>query len=76
MEQRCVYILYGNKYYVWSTNDLERRLKEHKNNGYSAKRIGDWKLIKTIACNNRIEARRLELQIKKWGHMERRIDQS
>ena len=75
MEQRCVYILKWDKYYVGSTNDIRRRVQEHTTS-YSAKRIGDWELIKTIPCQSRIEARRLELKIKKWGHPERRTSQA
>jgi predicted GIY-YIG superfamily endonuclease len=67
-----VYILQWDRYYVWSTNNLERRLEEHKTS-YSAKRIGDWKLVKILPCENRIEARQLELNIKKSCHPERYI---
>jgi predicted GIY-YIG superfamily endonuclease len=52
---------------------LERRLKEHSYNSYSARRIGDWRLIKTLPCQSRIEARQLELKIKKSCHPERYI---
>ncbi len=70
---RVVYILKWDRHYVWSTNDIERRLKEHRKYGYSAKRIWDRKLVKTIECAGRLEARRLELKIKKWWHIERWI---
>ena len=73
MEKRCVYILKWDRYYVGSTNNIERRLKEHEKKWYSTKRIWEWKLIKQIPCKDRLEARRLENKIKKSCHPERYI---
>ncbi|MFA5748365.1 MAG: GIY-YIG nuclease family protein [Candidatus Absconditabacterales bacterium] len=75
MSKRCIYILKGKRYYIGSTNNLERRLTEHKNKGYSVKRIGDWKCLGYIECLNLLEARRLEKAIKKSCHPERYIQQ-
>jgi predicted GIY-YIG superfamily endonuclease len=42
MNQIGVYILQGNRYYVGCTNNLERRLEQHKNGqAYSTKRIDE-----------------------------------
>ena len=71
MEKRCVYILKWERYYVWSTNDIERRIKEHREKWYSSKRIWEWKLISVIECKDREEARNLEKRIKRWWHYER-----
>ncbi|MCX6825135.1 MAG: GIY-YIG nuclease family protein [candidate division SR1 bacterium] len=69
----CVYILQGDRFYVGSTNDINRRLTEHKAKGYSTKRIGDWTLVKVIDCKTKEESRSLERKIKKSGHIERFI---
>jgi putative endonuclease len=66
-----VYILYSDslgKYYVGSTNDIERRLMEH-NYGHSkfTKTGKPWKLIKAIECATHQEAVNLEIKIKKRG---------
>jgi len=56
----------NNKYYVGSTNNLDRRLLEH-NNGHvnSTKNILPVKLVFFQNCNNLPEARKLEYLIKK-----------
>ena len=68
MDKVGVYILLcsNNKYYVGSTNNLNRRIFEHKK-GFvkSTKNILPIKLVFFQGCNNLIEARRLEYQIKK-----------
>jgi large subunit ribosomal protein L28 len=61
------------KYYVWSTNNLDRRLHEHRISWYSAKRIWDWKCIWYFVCKSKEEARTLERNIKKSCHPERCI---
>ena len=73
MESRCVYILKWDRYYVGSTNDIDRRIGEHKKKWYTAKRIGVWQLIKTINCETKSEARQLERKIKESCHPERYI---
>lgn len=66
-----VYILYSsslNKYYVGSTEDVDRRIKEH-NTGkgkFTSKGV-PWVIVTTFECNDRTEAVRLELKIKKRG---------
>lgn len=65
MKKIGVYILKGTRYYVGSTNDLERRLDEHRSGKcHSTKRIGEWKLQKFFECETLEEARKLELRIK------------
>jgi len=62
-----VYILLCNnrRYYVSSTNDLDRRLEEHQN-GYvnSTKNILPLKLAFFQNCHNLVEGRKLEYSIK------------
>ena len=73
MEVRCVYILKWDRYYIGSTNDIDRRILEHKRKWYTTKRIGVWQLIKTIDCETRLEARQLERKINESCHPERYI---
>ncbi len=72
MSQIGVYILKGTRYYVGSTNDLERRLDQHRR-GHTAttKRIGDWQLATFIPCETIEEARQLERKIKRSKNIER-----
>jgi len=75
MDNRCVYILKWKRHYIWSTNNLERRLCEHREwNTSTTKRIWERQLIKVIKCNNKKEARDLESKIKKDCHVERYLD--
>jgi putative endonuclease len=65
-----VYILQSLKskhYYIGSTNDRERRLKEH-NTGInkSTKNKGPWIIIYTEEFITRIKARRREIEIKSY----------
>ncbi|MDR0859574.1 MAG: GIY-YIG nuclease family protein [Candidatus Peribacteria bacterium] len=72
MEQRCVYILKGDRYYIGSTCDLGRRLSDHKRgNTKTTKRIGNRELITSICCATKEEARALESKIKCSAHPER-----
>jgi putative endonuclease len=70
MEKVYVYIIQSEKtlgYYIGQTDDVEKRLKEHNssdNQDYT-KRDQPWVLIKTILCNCRIQARKIETHIKK-----------
>lgn len=63
-----ILILDYKKYYTGITNDLNRRLKEHRNNkrGYTARfTIKDYIFI--YECENRSIARKIEVKIKKQG---------
>jgi predicted GIY-YIG superfamily endonuclease len=72
MKKVGVYILKGDRYYCGSTDDLERRLRQHKNGQTRTTRsIGDWKLLRFISCASIQEARKLELKIKASGHYSR-----
>lgn len=68
-----VYILRtsSNTLYVGQTNNLERRLEEHKNNkAKSAKYIRYFPffdLVYTESYSTRKEAMRREVQLKKWS---------
>ena len=64
-----VYCLYSEtikKYYIGTTNDLERRIAEH-NTGTEqfTKRGTPWKLVGYILCNSHEEAARLERRLKR-----------
>ena len=66
-----VYVLYSSslgKFYVGSTDNIERRIDQHNSgrSNFSSKGI-PWKLITRIECKNRSEAMGLEIQIKKRG---------
>lgn len=69
-----VYVLKWKKYYCWSTNDLKRRIQEHRR----------WKTITTrllkpdifvgyFVLDTQLEALELEKKIKRSGHIERWI---
>jgi len=66
-----LYILYSSslgKFYVGSTDNVERRIDQH-NSGrstFTSKGI-PWKFITKIECENRSEAMGLKIQIKKRG---------
>jgi putative endonuclease len=69
-----VYILKGTRFYVGSTNDLERRLEQHRNgHTHTTKRIGEWELVKIIPTETLQEARELERKIKKSKNTSRWI---
>ena len=67
-----VYILKSeeNKYYIWSSNDLERRIEQHnlKNLSKWTKSYNNWILIYKEEHNTKTEALIREKQIKsyKW----------
>jgi len=66
-----VYILYSGslgKFYVGSTNNVERRIDRHNSgrSNFTSKGIS-WKLITKIECKSRSDAMGLEIQIKKRG---------
>jgi len=65
-----VYILRSEKsgrYYVGSTNDLDRRLHEH-NIGHtpSTRNKGPWVVVYSERAQTEAEARKRERQIKSW----------
>lgn len=65
-----VYILKGEngKYYTGITNDIARRLKEHRNGGSrSTRQYGAIELMWTKTVSERKEARELEVLIKRKG---------
>jgi len=65
-----VYILQSQtsgRYYVGSTSDLDRRLSEHhRNHTPSTRGRGPWTLVHQETFPTLPEARRRELEIKKW----------
>ncbi len=65
-----VYILQSEttaRYYVGSTNDLERRMSEHaRNHTPSTRNRGPWKLVHQEEFLSLAEARKREGEIKRW----------
>jgi len=72
MKYYYVYILKcaDHSFYTGITNDIERRLIEHKINGskfsFTAKRL-PVELVWYLACENPTEAIKIEKQIKGWS---------
>lgn len=66
-----VYILYSEKrlkFYVGISNDVEDRLSRHNNaESLSTKGGIPWKLLHTIACEDKSATMILESKIKKRG---------
>ena len=66
-----VYIIFSNqtnKFYVGQTEDFEKRLPRHNYGLVKSTKTGiPWKVIHTIACNNRSESMILESRIKSRG---------
>jgi len=64
-----VYILRGSsgRHYIGSTNDLERRLAEHRNSGtHSTARLGyPLELVASLEVAELSEARKLERELKR-----------
>ena len=57
----------SGRYYVGSTDALERRLTEHfRGHTPSTRGRGPWKLVYTEKFETLLEARRRELEIKRW----------
>jgi putative endonuclease len=65
-----VYILQSEttgRFYIGSTDDLERRLSEHiRGHSPATRGRGPWKLVYTEKFETLLEARRRELEIKRW----------
>ncbi|MCD6194891.1 GIY-YIG nuclease family protein [bacterium] len=56
-----------NQYYIGSTTDLKRRLKEHKKGKHRfSKTLGKFNLVFVQHFKNIRIARRKEKQLKKW----------
>ncbi len=62
------YTLYSkklDKFYIGSTNDLKRRIKEHKSGKvHTTIRMKDWKLIYYEVCLSKKDAQNRERQLK------------
>jgi putative endonuclease len=57
----------SGKFYVGSTDDLDRRLSEHaRGHTPSTRGRGPWKLVHKEEFATLLEARRRELEIKRW----------
>ena len=72
-----VYILKWKRYYCGSTNDLKRRLKEHRRwKTITTKTFSMYDLVWYYLVNTDKEVLDLEKKIKKSGHIERWINNS
>ena len=78
LHMHTVYILQSettNRYYIGSTSDIVRRLKEHNNScTRSLKGKGPYKVIYTEEHPERLTAYRRELQIKKYKPIVQRVE--
>ena len=67
-----VYILLckGDRFYTGSTNDLERRYKEHctRKGGYFTRAFPPLKMVYSEEFNTRSEAMKREREIKRMSH--------
>ena len=65
----CVYILRGQsgRHYIGSTDNIERRLAEHqRGSNHTTRRLGsNVEMVATAEVSSMIEARLLELRLKK-----------
>ncbi|MEK7078804.1 MAG: GIY-YIG nuclease family protein [Patescibacteria group bacterium] len=65
-----VYILQNNqskRYYIGSTNDIDRRITEHNRGQTKSTRVaGNWMIVYKEEFDNRIDAKRRERQIKSY----------
>ena len=66
-----IYILQSEttgRFYVGSTNDLDRRLSEHaRNHTPSTRQRGPWKLVYREEFATLAQARQRESEIKRWN---------
>jgi len=71
MQPFLTYILFSiskNKFYIGSTNDLQRRLREHNSGQTKSTKFGiPWELVYSKDFNTKSEATQLEIKIKKRG---------
>jgi putative endonuclease len=57
----------SGRYYVGSTSDLERRVSEHlRSHSLATRGRGPWMVVYKEKFPSLLEARRRELQIKRW----------
>jgi len=69
-----VYILKWKRYYCWCTNDIKRRLQEHKRGKTRTTKISKtYDLIWYYIIETQEKALELERKIKDSGHIERWI---
>lgn len=69
MQSGYIYILRfdDNSYYLGSTNDLDRRLSEHKNKQSPYTKLkGSFNLVFSQKFNSIIEARKIEQKLKSF----------
>ncbi|OHA83797.1 MAG: hypothetical protein A2937_01865 [Candidatus Yonathbacteria bacterium RIFCSPLOWO2_01_FULL_47_33b] len=70
-----VYILLCNQktFYTGSTDNLERRIKEHKSKkSFYTKQFSDIELVYQETCKGKMEAEKREFQIKGWSAAKKR----
>ncbi|RIW15672.1 GIY-YIG nuclease family protein [Algoriphagus lacus] len=71
MNSHFVYILYSqqtDRYYIGQTEDLDRRLTEHNSHLYQdsfTKIASDWQMKKSLPCQSKWQAIKIESHIKK-----------
>ena len=70
-----VYILRtDNRYYVWYTNNIERRLREHKRGKtYTTRRYKEIEMVWYWEYEEKKEAMEMERRIKRSGKISYRI---
>jgi putative endonuclease len=57
----------SGRFYIGSTDDLERRMSEHlRGHSLATRARGPWKLAYSEQFETLLEARRRELEIKRW----------
>lgn len=73
-----VYILWSEtRHYIWSTQDIHRRIEEHKRwQTISTKHYKNILLLWYFTKNTKEEALKLEKMIKKNWHIDHRIHHS
>jgi putative endonuclease len=71
MKKYFCYILFSsslNKYYIGETEDLQKRLIEHNTRLFKdayTSIADDWQVFLSIACHDRIQAKKVEAFIKR-----------